>query len=135
MVLSRPETLGRNAIAMSIPPMQYPTLRAALPVIWTKEGVPGLMTFGTAPATPANRLATPAPERAPCTSRKSIARGSRHETRCRAMEAPFTWMDMTTPRNRNAGRCVQKATPKSNPSPGQSVGTPTQDAWTTASAS
>ena len=105
--LSSPDALGRKARAINMPPMQYPTLREATPVICANDAVPGLMMLGTAPMIPAIRLVAPVPDNAPCTCRKSTARLSRHETRCIAMSAPFAWMEMMTPRKRNDGRSVQ----------------------------
>ena len=52
-----------------------------------------------------------------------------------AMDAPFTWMEMITPRNRNAGSNVQKGMPKSSANPGHSLGSPTQGACITLSMS
>ena len=89
MVLSSPDSLGRNAIAMKMQPMQYPTLREATPVVWVYETAPGLMMLGTVPAMPASRLVAPAPANAPCTCRKSTARSCRHATLCWVMASPL----------------------------------------------
>ena len=81
-MLSSPEAFGTNATNMNTTPMTYPILRDATPVICVKATAPGFMTSGTPPATPDNRFPMPAPASAPCTLLKSIARGSRLETRC-----------------------------------------------------
>ena len=135
IVLSRPETFGTNATSMNTAPMTYPILRDATPVICVKATAPGFITSGTPPATPYNRFPMPAPARAPYTLLKSIARGSRLETRCIEIASPFTCMEIITPRNRKDGTSTQKSTLKSSPRPGHSLGTPTHAASVTLSIS
>ena len=110
-------------------------MREATPVTWVKATMPGWAALGTAPKAPAIRLQIAAPERAPWTSRNSMARASRVATRWRAMDSPFTWMDMITPRNRKDGISAQNVTPKSSSRPHASCGSPIQGACKTLSMS
>ena len=102
-------------------------------MIWVKETMPGWMIIGTAPAMPARKLPTPEPARERCTWRKSTARASRQDTRCKAMASPLACMEMIRPRKRKDGSKAQKETPKSGAaaSPGQLWGTPSQGAFST----
>ena len=92
--------------------------------------------FGTVPATPESRLPIPSAATAPCTARKSTARGLRHETRWMAMESPIVSTAPIRVTKMKAGRSAQNRGVKSRSNPGQpSEGTPIQDAAATRPAS
>ena len=84
--------------------------------------------FGTVPARPETRLPMPSTATAPCTARKSTARGRRHDVRWAAMELLMVRMEPISATSRNAGRSAQNAGPKSKASPGHwPLGRPTHD--------
>ena len=93
--------------------------------------------LGTVPATPESRLPTPSAATAPCTARKSTARGLRQAIRWMAMESPMVSMAPIWVTNRNAGSSPQKAGPNPMSNPGQPPpdGVPTQGAARTPSMS
>ena len=81
--------------------------------------------FGTVPAMPDSRLPAPSADTAPCTARKSTARGRRQDTRWMAAPSPIVSMAPTSVTNTNAGRSAQKTGPKLRSKPGQPAdGTP-----------
>ena len=123
---------GRNASTTKMIPTQTPTTRAATPVSSAMEMLIAYVLLGTVPARPERRLPRPSANRAPCTERKSMARGLRHETRWTAMVSPRVSMAPTSVTNTNAGRSAQKAGPKprSNPTCAKG-GRPTHAASTT----
>ncbi len=117
-------------------PVAIATYREAQLVCCAKATPRGLAVSGMIAARPDTTCAAPVATAAPCTRRKSIARGVRHETRCveRAMELSFR--TVTVERNRNAGRSAQKGRPKLSPRPGQpSTGSPAMGASLTGSKS
>ena len=75
--------------------------------------------FGAVPAMPESRLPVPSARPAPCTTRKSTARGLRHETRWMAMESPIVSIAPIWVTNTKAGRSAQNAGAKSKSNPGQ----------------
>ena len=92
--------------------------------------------FGTVPATPESRLPIPSAATAPCTARKSTARGLRHETRWMAMESPIVSIAPIWVTKTKAGRSAQNKGSKSRSSPGQPwEGAPIQGAALTRPAS
>ena len=78
----------------------------------------------------------PSAATAPCTARKSAARGLRHETLWMAMESPIVSMAPTRVTNTKAGSSAQKVGPNPRSNPGQPpTGTPTHAASATRSTS
>ena len=124
--------LGRNASAMTTAPKATPMRRELIPVSSTIDVPIGRNPSGIVPARPDSRLPAPSAATAPCTARKSIARGGRQDTRWMAREPLIVWIVQTTPMNRNAGSSPQKAGPKSRARPGHSIpGKPIQEASAT----
>ena len=90
------------------------------------------VVFGTVAARPESRLPTPSAATAPCTTRKSVARGVRRETRWMATLSPMVSMAPIRVTNTKPGSRDQKATPKWRSNPGQApAGSPTQPASVT----
>ena len=93
----------------------------------------GRSVLGSVPAIPENRLPAPSALSAPCTTRKSVARGVRLETCWIAMPSPMVSTAPTMVTTANAGRSAQKSVSKDRSNPGQSdTGKPTQRAADTA---
>ncbi len=85
--------------------------------------------FGTVAAMPESRFPSPSAATAPCTARKSTARGFRHDTRWMATLSPMVSMAPIRVTKMNAGRRDQNVTSKLRSRPGQSpAGSPIQPA-------
>ena len=67
------------------------------------------MVLGTVAANPESRLPKPSAATAPCTRRKSMARGLRQDTRWMAMESPTVSMAPISVTKMNAGSSAQNA--------------------------
>ena len=81
---------------------------------------------------PDSRFPTPSALRAPCTTRKSVARGLRRETRWMATPSPMVSMAPTRVTTTNAGSRAQNSTPGLTSNPGHELrGAPTQGASST----
>ena len=129
-------SLGTQASRISASPAAMPTLRVATPVVSIAATGVGCRVFGIAPARPARTFPTPSAATAPCTARKSTARGRRHDTRWVATATPTDLVAPTSAMNRKAGRSAQNAGPKPSSSPeGRPVGNPIQAASATSAIS
>ncbi len=85
--------------------------------------------FGSVPETPESRFPTPSALRAPCTTRKSVARGLRWETRWMATPSPMVSMARTRVTTTKAGSSAQNSTPGVTSNPGHDPrATPTHGA-------
>ena len=92
--------------------------------------------FGTVPASPDSRLPAPSAATAPCTARKSTARGLRQAICWIAMESPIVSVAPIRVTKTKAGRSPQNAGPNPRSKPGQPPdGMPTQEAASTLSMS
>ena len=113
-----------------------PTARAATPVSSVTDAPTVVAALGTVPARPESRLASPSTVTAPCTARKSTARGRRHETLWMATALLTVRTEATTATSTKAGRSAQKAGPNSRSKPAHSpVGNPAHGASATRPAS
>ena len=113
-----------------------PTLRAPTPVSSVTDAPTVVAVFGVVPTRPESTLPSVSTVIAPCTARKSTARGLRQETRWIATAPLMERIVAITATRRKAGSSAQNDGPKSVSKPAHSpAGTPTQGASTTRPAS
>ena len=81
IAINKAVNFGRNATDRKMTPITTPTRRAPMPMTSAREMLVEYVVLGSVPVMPDSRLPTPSALSAPCTTRKSVARGLRWETR------------------------------------------------------